>query len=124
VQQTAHQYHLWPDGIIHVKEFVPASELGPTSLQGYQEIKCHMIFDIKMDGDFTMKAMFVAGGLTKEAPASTTYSSVVPREKFRIAFLNCCFEPFRDLCCRCGECLSECSLQRKDLDKGRLGIWK
>jgi len=40
-----------------------------------------------MDGDFTRKASFVAGGLTTEAPVSTTYSSVVSREKFRIAFL-------------------------------------
>ena len=26
------------------------------SLIGYQEIKCHMIFDVKMDGDLTHKA--------------------------------------------------------------------
>ncbi len=32
------------------------SSPGPSSLQGYQEIKCHMIFDIKMDGDFARKA--------------------------------------------------------------------
>jgi len=60
---------------------------GPSSLQGYQEIKCHMIFDIKMDGDFTRKARFVAGGHTTEAPSSSTYSSVVSRESVRIAFL-------------------------------------
>jgi len=60
---------------------------GPSSLQGYQEIKCHMIFDIKMDGDFTRKARFVAGGHTTEAPASATYSSVVSRESVRIAFM-------------------------------------
>jgi len=56
-------------------------------LPGYQEIKCHMIFDIKMDGEFTRKARFVAGGHTTEAPASTTYSSVVSCESVRIAFL-------------------------------------
>jgi len=46
-----------------------------------------MIFDIKMDGDFTWKARFVAGGHTTEAPASMTYSSMVSRESVRIAFL-------------------------------------
>jgi len=60
---------------------------GPSSLQGYQEIKCHMIFDIKMDGDFTRKARFVAGGYTTKALLSSTYSSVVSRESMRIAFL-------------------------------------
>jgi len=60
---------------------------GPSSLQGYQEIKCHMIFDIKMDGEFTRKARLVAGGHTTETPASSTYSSVVSRESVRVAFL-------------------------------------
>jgi len=46
-----------------------------------------MSFDIKMDGEFTRKARFVAGGHTTEAPASTTYSSVVSRESVHIAFL-------------------------------------
>jgi hypothetical protein len=50
-------------------------------LVGYQEIGCHMIFDIKMDSNFTRKARLVAGGHTTEAPASITYSSVVSREK-------------------------------------------
>ena len=54
---------------------------------GYQEIKCHMIFDIKMDGSFTRKARLVAGGHTTETPASLTYSSVVTRDSVRIAFL-------------------------------------
>lgn len=52
---------------------------------GYQHIKCHMIFDVKMD--FTRKARFVAGGHMTETPASLTYSSVVSRESVRIAFL-------------------------------------
>ena len=56
-------------------------------LVGYTEIKCHMIFDVKMDGKFTRKARFVADGSRTEAPASMTYSSVVSRESVRIAFL-------------------------------------
>jgi Reverse transcriptase (RNA-dependent DNA polymerase). len=54
---------------------------------GYQEIKCHMIFDIKMDGSFTRKARLVTGGHTTETPTSLTYSSVVTRDSVRIAFL-------------------------------------
>ncbi len=57
------------------------------SLIGYQEIRCHMVFDIKMDGDLTCKARFVAGRHTTDVPDSTTYSSVVSRESVRIAFL-------------------------------------
>jgi hypothetical protein len=53
---------------------------------GYQEIKCHMVFDIKMD--LTRKARLVAGGHTTETPASLTYSSVVSRDSVRIAFLT------------------------------------
>ena len=52
---------------------------------GYKWIKCHMIFDIKMD--FTRKARFVAGGHMTNPPTSLTYSSVVSRDSVRIAFL-------------------------------------
>jgi hypothetical protein len=58
---------------------------GKSDLVGYQEIGCHLVFDIKLD--FTRKARYVAGGHTTEAPASMTYSSVVSRESVRLAFL-------------------------------------
>ena len=54
-------------------------------LIGFQEIRCHIIFDIKMD--FTRKARFVAGGHTTDTPGSLTYSSVVSRDSVRLAFL-------------------------------------
>ena len=50
----------------------------------FQEIRCHLIFDVKME-DFRRKARFVAGGHTTETPASITYASVVSRESVRIA---------------------------------------
>ena len=53
--------------------------------RSFQEISCHIVFDIKMD--FTQKARFVAGGHTTEAPTSMTYSSVVSRDSMWIAFL-------------------------------------
>ena len=54
---------------------------------GYKEIKCHMIFTIKMDGKFTRKARYVAGGHLTDPPASITYSSVVSRDSVRMCFL-------------------------------------
>ena len=50
----------------------------------YQEIRCHMVFDIKMDA-FARKARYVAQGCMTEAPATLTYASVVSRDSVRIA---------------------------------------
>jgi hypothetical protein len=52
---------------------------------GYKWIRCHMIFDVKMD--FTRKARFVAGGHMTDPPSAITYSSVVSRDSVRIAFM-------------------------------------
>jgi Reverse transcriptase (RNA-dependent DNA polymerase) len=54
-------------------------------LIGFQEIGCHIVFDVKMD--FTCKARFCASGHTTEAPASVTYSSVVFHDSVRLGFL-------------------------------------
>jgi hypothetical protein len=51
----------------------------------FQEIDCHIMFNIKMD--FTWKARFVAGGHTTTAPSSMTYLSAVSRDSVRLAFL-------------------------------------
>jgi hypothetical protein len=61
--------------ILNGKESVP-----PT----YQEIHCHMIFDVKME-DFHRKARFVASGHTTDTRHTITYESVVSRESVRIA---------------------------------------
>ena len=55
------------------------------ALIGFQEIKNHIIFDVKMD--FTRKARYVAGGHLTDAPTSLTYSSVVGRDSVKIAFM-------------------------------------
>ena len=51
---------------------------------GYQHIKCHLVFDVKMD-TYQYKARMVAGGHMTETPASMTYASVVSRDSVRIA---------------------------------------
>jgi hypothetical protein len=50
----------------------------------YQEICCHMIFDVKME-DFMRNARFVDGGHTTYTPHAVTYASVVSKESVRIA---------------------------------------
>jgi hypothetical protein len=42
----------------------------------YQEIRCYLIFDVKME-DFYRKARFVAGGHTTDTPHTMTYVSVL-----------------------------------------------
>jgi hypothetical protein len=61
--------------IINGEESVP-----PT----YQDIPCHMIFDVKME-DFWRNARFVAVGHTTDTPHAMTYASVVSRESVRVA---------------------------------------
>jgi len=39
---------------------------------GYQEIRCHMIFDIKMGETFRRKARMVADGHRTETPPALT----------------------------------------------------
>ena len=59
---------------------------------GYEHVSVHMIFDIKMGGNFTRKARSVADGHTTSPPSSITYSSFVSRESvsnaFILAYLN------------------------------------
>jgi hypothetical protein len=50
----------------------------------YQEIRCHMIFDVKME-DFRRKACFVAGEHTTYIPHAMTYARFVSRESVIIA---------------------------------------
>jgi hypothetical protein len=42
----------------------------------YQEIRCHMIFDVQME-DFRCKARFVVGGHTTDTPHAMMYASVL-----------------------------------------------
>ena len=49
----------------------------------YQYVKCHMLFDIKME-DFQVNACLVVGGHMTHTPGIITYSSVVTRENVHI----------------------------------------
>ena len=54
-------------------------EEGRKPPSGYQKIRFHIIFDIKME-DFRRKSILVAGGHVIDPPATITYTSVVSRE--------------------------------------------
>ena len=81
---------LWADAIAkEMKDVRPAFRiLDPSDPDpvGHQKIRCHMIFDVKME-DFRRKARLVAGGHVTEAPATITYASVVARDTVRLALL-------------------------------------
>ena len=49
----------------------------------YQDIRCHVVFDIKME-DFRRKDQYAAGGHATVAPPTLTYVRVVSRESSRI----------------------------------------
>ena len=63
---------------------------------GYQQIECHMIFDVKMGKNFRHKAM---GGHTTETPTSLTYSSVVSRDSVRIILLAAALNRVQVMAC-------------------------
>ena len=62
-------------------DILPNGDVAP---KGYKQIRCHMIFDVKME-DFRRKARYVAGGHMTEAPKCMTYANVVSRESVRLA---------------------------------------
>ena len=47
---------------------------------GYQEVGCHMIFDIKVGENFRRKGRMVSGGHTTETPSALIYASLVSRD--------------------------------------------
>ena len=52
---------------------------------GYQNITCHMIFDVKIGEKFRRKERIVADGHKTKTPGSTSYLSVISRESVRIS---------------------------------------
>jgi Reverse transcriptase (RNA-dependent DNA polymerase) len=66
----------------------------------YQEITCHMIFEVKPD--FTRKARFVANRLTTDSPSAMTYLSVVSRDSIRMMFLVAVLKDLDGFACDIG----------------------
>ena len=97
---------LWADaiskGMDNVKVAFEILDDNETVPRDHQFVRCHMVFDVKME-DFPRKARFVAGGHMAKAPAAMTYAHVVFRETvpvvLTIAALN-------DLQVKCGDDLN------------------
>ena len=66
---------------------------------GYQEVRCHLIFDVKMGENFRRKARFVAGGHTTDVPSTLTYASVVSRDSVRIALTVAALNDLQIMAC-------------------------
>ena len=66
--------------MIALKQLGEGENPSPT----YQEIICHMIFDMKMEY-LRRKDLFVAGGHATVAPPTLTYARVVWQDSVRIA---------------------------------------
>jgi hypothetical protein len=74
----------------------PADNIPP----GYQQIKCHLIFDVKMVENFRRKACFLAGGhMTKVPETLITCSSVVSRDSACIALTIAALNDFQVMAC-------------------------
>jgi len=83
--------HLWEDAI---KQEMKNSRIAFQAydgeikdLIGYEQITCHLIFDIKLSECFRRKARFVADGHKVSTPPSMSYSTVVSRDSVRILLL-------------------------------------
>jgi len=85
---------LWADAIAKEMKNVRVAfnilPVGEDPPPGYQFVRCHMIFDVKIK-DFRRKAILVAGGHMTNAPPTITYASVISRETVRIALLLAAF---------------------------------
>lgn len=94
---------------------------GGRALVGYTEIKCHMIFDMKMD--FTRNARFVAGGhMTERQSSAITYSSVVSRDSVRIALTLAELNGLDVMMCDVGNACLHAPCKEKVWFKGGLDV--
>ena len=79
---------MWADAIAKdiksIRFDLDIREKGEPPPVGHKFIKCHMIFNVKME-DLRRKARIVAGGQITNTPPTITYASVVSRETERIA---------------------------------------
>jgi hypothetical protein len=85
---------------------------------GFQEIGCHIVFNIKMD--FTRKARFCAGGHTTDTPAVMTYSSVVSRDSVQIGFMLAALNGLDVMACDLENAYLNAPCMEKILFKGGL----
>jgi hypothetical protein len=91
-------------------------------LNRYQEIKCQMIFDVKMD--FTRKAPFVAHGDSITTIPDITYSSVASRDSVRLAFCIAGLNNLKIIACDVSNAYLYAPCREKIWPQGGLDIGK
>ena len=78
---TENENTLWCDSIMldmkNTRPVFGVYKVDKKELLGYQEIKCHFVFNIKLGEIFLLKDCLVGGGHITETPAALTYASVV-----------------------------------------------
>ena len=95
----------WWDAIVkEMKNARPAFEVWEKAADdfppGYQQIRCHLIFDVKMGENFRRKARFVAGSqTTKVHDTLITYSSVVSGDSVSIALTIAALNGLKVMAC-------------------------
>lgn len=117
----------WWDTILkEMKNVRPAFEVWEKGADkipsSYQQINCHLIFDVKIGKNFRHKVRFVAGGQTREVPDSLiTYSSIVSRYSVRVTLTIAALNGLKGM--RHPKRLFDGQLPRKDLDESRPRTW-
>ena len=69
---------------------------------GYSFVRCHIIFDVKME-DFSSKARLVSGGQMIETPATMNYFRIISREN---VCLDIIIATLNDLEVKCGDIIN------------------
>lgn len=102
----------------NVRPAFEAHEGDIKDLVGYQEIKCHVIFDVKLGKNFRRKTRLVAGRHVTNVPSTMCYSSVVSRESVRLALLSATLNELNILSCYIQNAC-KCAMQGKDILQSR-----
>lgn len=86
-----------------MKNVRPAFEVWTKSASdipiGYQEVRCHLIFDVKMGENFWRNARFVAGGQMTDVPSTLTYASLVSRDSVQTALTIAALNDLKIMAC-------------------------
>ena len=88
--------------MLELKNVRPAFEFYDGDLKdlvGCQEIKCHVIFYVKLRENFGRKTRLVAGGHVISVPSTMCYLSVVSRKSVRLALLAAALNDLDILSC-------------------------
>jgi hypothetical protein len=94
----------WWDAICkEMRNVRPAFEVWDKTLAqipvGYQEGRCHLMFNVKMGENFRRKARFGAGGHTTEVSSTLTNASVVSSDSVRLALTIAALNDLKVMAC-------------------------